>query len=311
MSTDLPCSLRGHLSPAAARSRCRRSAGSGPRPAFWTRRAPGRSRVGNLRRVVAVLEHDEAQRVDHRVRDTDLPFSSGSSKAIHRGYGFGVVLVPGDAVHPGGRVEPVSRLGWNGGCCLRRDEVLDVRIRLLSSFSAQCSKCTRRGKRSLSVEDDDVAADALALREPALHLREVTRVVVDLLVVVDLDPGLLRELLEVVGPVGPRFELSAYRRKSQFEKFRTSWSSAATRSPTATPAAASRPGIPSEDATPQAAPPQQLPSIAGACDRSSASSSGRIDDEGRFQAPSDGQPCRPRVRRKAPGLDPCVLDVEH
>ena len=44
--------------------------------------------------------------------------------------------------------------------------------------------------------DDDVAVDALALRERALDLREVLGVVVDVLVVVDLDAGLGRELLE-------------------------------------------------------------------------------------------------------------------
>ena len=69
-------------------------------------------------------------------------------------------------------------------------------MRLLSSFSAQSLSRYSPRKRSLSVDDDDVAADALPLREPALDGREVLGVRVDVLVVVDLDPRLRRELLE-------------------------------------------------------------------------------------------------------------------
>src|SRR5262249_30415088 len=44
--------------------------------------------------------------------------------------------------------------------------------------------------------DDDVPTDPIALRQRPLDLREELAVVVDVLVVVHLDPGLLRELVQ-------------------------------------------------------------------------------------------------------------------
>ena len=79
---------------------------------------------------------------------------------------------------------------------LRRDEVLDVRDQALVELLRPFVVDVVAEEAVVVGRDDDVAADSLALREPPLHLREVPGVVVDLLVVVDLDPRLLLELLQ-------------------------------------------------------------------------------------------------------------------
>ena len=154
-------------------------------------------RVGDLRRIVAVFEHDQAKGVAHGVPDADPALELRILEELSdRGNGFRQLVVPRDAVHPrepGQRELPVR---VERRVLLRRDEVLDVGDQALVELQrpvvvqvlAQGTVVVRR--------DDDVAVDAMPLRQPPLDLREVARIVVDVLVVVDLDPRLRRELLK-------------------------------------------------------------------------------------------------------------------
>ena len=79
---------------------------------------------------------------------------------------------------------------------LSGNEVLDVRDHALVELLRPLVGDVLAEEAVVVGGDDDVAVDSLALREPTFDLREVPRVVVDLLVVVHLDAGLLGELLE-------------------------------------------------------------------------------------------------------------------
>src|SRR5919204_4955986 len=154
-------------------------------------------RVSHLGGIVPVLEHDQPERVAHRVPDTDPALQLRIlEELLDGGDRVGDALVPGDAVHAGRPRERVVAVRVEGRVLLRRDEVLDVRdqafVELLRPLVVDVL-----GEEAVVVgRDDDVASDSLALRKAPLHLREVFGVGVDLLVVVDLDPRLLLELLQ-------------------------------------------------------------------------------------------------------------------
>ncbi len=193
------CSRRDHLLRGVARSRCRRTGGSGPRPGLLDHgERPVERLVRDLRRIVAVLEQDEAERVAHRIPDADLPLQLRVLEELcDRRDRPGEVLVPRDPVHPREPGERVLPVRVERRARLRVDEVRDVRDEaLVELLRPAVARGTRRGSGSLSVDDDDVAVDTLPLREPALDGREVLGVRVDVLEVVDLDLRLRRELLE-------------------------------------------------------------------------------------------------------------------
>ncbi len=194
-----PSSQQGRRSPGAGRSRSRKTSGSAlSLTAFWTR-AIARLKEASvtLDGIVAVLEHDEPERVAHRVPDADPAFQLRVlEELLDRSDRVGRGLVPGDAVHARGPRERVVAVRVERGVLLRRDEVLEVRDQALVELLDPLVVDVLPQEAVVVGRNDDVASDALASRQPSLNLREVAGVVVDLLVVVDLDPRLLRELLE-------------------------------------------------------------------------------------------------------------------
>ena len=143
--------------------------------------------VGDLGGIVAVLEHDEPERVAHRVPDADLALELRIGEELRDARDWpGDLLVPRDPVHsrePGERVLP---LRVEGRARLRVDEVRDVRDEALVELLRPALR--EYSPRAVVVRrDDDVAADPLPLAQTALDRREVLRVRIDVLVVVDLD----------------------------------------------------------------------------------------------------------------------------
>ena len=140
------------------------------------RERPVERLVGDLRRVVAVLEHDEAERVAHRVPDADLALQLRILEELRDGrHGPGDLLVPGDPVHarePGQRVLPVR---VERRARLRVDEVRDVRDEALVELQRPVVVEVLAEEAVVVGRDDDVATDALALAEAALDRREVLR----------------------------------------------------------------------------------------------------------------------------------------
>src|SRR5205823_9666766 len=135
--------------------------------------------------------------VAHRVPDADPALQLRIlEELLDGGDRVGDLVVPGDAVHAGGPGKRVVAVGTERRMLLRRDGVLDVRDYALVELLRPLVGDVLAEEAVVVGGDDDVAVDSLALREPPLNLREVPRVVVDLFVVVDLDAGFLRELLQ-------------------------------------------------------------------------------------------------------------------
>ena len=153
--------------------------------------------VRDLRRIVSVLEHDEPERVAHRVPDPHLALELRVGEELRDARdGLGDLLVPRNPVHsrePGERVLPVRVEPW---ACLRVDEIREVRDEGLVELLRPALRDVLAERAVVVGRDDDVATDALSLTQTALHGREVLRVRIDVLVVVDLDARLRRELLE-------------------------------------------------------------------------------------------------------------------
>src|SRR6188472_498727 len=153
--------------------------------------------VRDDRRVVAAVEHHEPHRVGHLGQHRDLALELRVlEELLDRRHRPRDVLVPRDAGHTRLPRKAVRPVGVERRALLRVDEVRDVRdLVLVEWLDPLLAHEELRVPRAVR-EDEDVAVDPTTLRQRALDLREVRRVVVDVLEVVDLDAGLLGELVE-------------------------------------------------------------------------------------------------------------------
>ena len=150
--------------------------------------------VRDLARVVAVREHHEPERVREAVQDGDLPLQAlVLEQLVDREDRLRQLRVVGDAGHPGLPRQAVLPVGVEARVLLDVREVDDVRDRVLVELLDPALVDHQRQVALVVGEDDDVLVDRLPPRERALDLPEVLGVRVDVLVVVDLDAGLLRE----------------------------------------------------------------------------------------------------------------------
>ena len=159
--------------------------------ASWTRSiAPVNVVVRDLRRVVAVRQHDEPDRVRHLAQHRHLALQLRVLEQLRRSTRDGAGQRPRSRRSrscPTATAASTRGPGRRAGSPARRSGCRSSGSASLSSFCTQPLSTSSPGKRELSVEDDDVAVDPAPLRERALDLREVLGVVVDVLEVVDRD----------------------------------------------------------------------------------------------------------------------------
>ena len=119
-------------------------------------------RIGDLCRIVAVLEHDQAQRVAHGVPNTDLALELRVLEKLRdRRHGFGELLVPRDAVHPGEPGQAVVTVRIERRARLRVDEIRDVRNEALVELQRPVVRDVLAQEAVVVGGDDDVAVDAV------------------------------------------------------------------------------------------------------------------------------------------------------
>ena len=120
--------------------------------------------VRDLRGVVAVLQHDEAEGVAHLAPDADLALQLRIlEELLHARHGAGDVLVPGDPVHAGEPRQRVVAVGVEGRARLHVDEVRDVRDEALVQLQGPAVVEVLAEEPVVVGGDDDVATDPLSL----------------------------------------------------------------------------------------------------------------------------------------------------
>ena len=153
--------------------------------------------VGDLRRVVAVREHHERERVAHRVEDGDLPFQLRvPEQLVDREHRVGERVVVGDTRHARLPRQREFAVRVEVRVLLDVDQVLDVGDGRLVELLGPPLLDHLPEVAVVVGEDDDVPAGRLAARELPLDLPVEPGVVVDVLDVVDVHAELLLELEE-------------------------------------------------------------------------------------------------------------------
>ena len=186
------------------------------------------------------------------------------------------------------------RSGSKPGCCWTSTRFDDVRDRVLVELLDPALVDHQRQVALVVGEDDDVLVDRLPPRERALDLPEVLGVRVDVLDVVDLDAGLLRERRERPGLLRLRVDVDVERPVREAKRAPRASASCCcfASAATAPPQAAAKPGN-REQRRSERGSPQQL--FSGQR-RSRHFLLCKVDDEGGFGVEADGD----RVARRWP-----------